>query len=224
MEFPRAPGAGSRPGPTIDEVSKIMDETLLPIHRKDPLVIKFIDAYLHCRNKKQAADEAGLIARAGAVLYNRKDINACIMKLTTLSAQKYGYDGHEMIERVKEVGDFDPIDLYDLESGRFKKIHEMPPHARRVLKKLKVKNFFTEDINGIKVWAGEILEYEFYDKMEAWKTLGREKNVMKDTKTIEHDVSSNMKELLLDRRTRAEKYMELIQAPRDVTDDKGPNE
>lgn len=215
MDFPKAPGAEAR---QIDEAMRIIDETLIPMHRKDPLVLRFIDSYVHCRNKAQAAREAGLVDRAGATLYNRPDINSCIMRLTALAAQRYGYDANEPMERMKELGDFDPLDLVK-EDGTFRKMHEIAPHARRVIKKLKVKNFYETDPNGMRVWVGEIIEYEIYDKQDAWKTLGREKNIMKDTKVIEHDVTTNMANVLLDRRTRAEKYMEMLESSRDVTTD-----
>ena len=86
----------------------------------------------------------------------------------------------------------------------------MRPEVRRVIKKLKVKNIYENDPNGMKVLKGEVVEYEFYDKMEAHKLLAQEKEVFKPKTVVEHDVSKRMADVLLDSVTRgAEKAIEV---------------
>jgi hypothetical protein len=123
---------------------------------------------------------------------------------------KYGFDATEIMERVKEISALDPIELENPD-GTFKKhFKDIAPEVRRAIKKLKVKNYYETDPNGFKVLAGEIIEYEFYDKMEAHKLLGQEKNIFKPTQKVEYDVGTNMRDVLLDGAKRgAEKAIEI---------------
>jgi phage terminase small subunit len=173
----------------------------------DPNILRFISNYMRCRNKAQSARDAGLAPQAGQHLMNRPDIYNCVMKLTEKSVMKYGYDAHEVIERIKEVSSLDPVE-FERPDGSYKnKMSEINPEARRAIKKFKVKNIFGEDPNGMKTIIGEIIEIELCDKMQAHQLLGREKNILKETKVVEHDVTSNMAAVLLSSSKRAEDHV-----------------
>lgn len=123
---------------------------------------------------------------------------------------KYGYDATEIVERVKEISALDPIELENPDGSFKKSFHQMKPEVRRAIKKLKVKNIWDTDPNGMKVITGEIIEFEFYDKMEAHKLLGQEKDVFKPKSVVEHDVSKRMADVLLDSARRgAERAIEV---------------
>lgn len=197
-----------------DVVAFIVRTTLIPQHRTDPNVLAFIDRYMMCREARQAAREAGLPPQAGPNLLRKQDIHDCISKLTQKLVMKYGFDASEVVERVKEVAGIDPAELLN-KDGSYKKLQEMAPEVRRGIKKMRVKNSFTKDPNGINVVDGEILEIEFWDKMKAVELLGREKNLFKESKVVTHDVGSNMRNILLESKERATKRIEQM---RDVID------
>jgi len=186
-----------------NETEFILDNSLLPEHRDDPNVLRFIANYLRCRNATQAAREAGLNVVSGRNLRNRPDIYLAITKLSDKSVSKYGYDAAEMIEKVKEVADVDPADLERPDGTFIKHMSELRPELRRAIKKMKVKNFYETDANGIKVMAGEIIEVEFYDKLTAIEMLGGEKDIFKKTTIVEHGITAQMSDILLESKQRA---------------------
>ena len=194
---------------TVDEQSFILDTTLKPKHRTDASVLTFIDCFIRCKNFAQASQEAGIHQAVGYRYRHTKDIALAIQKLIDRSAIKYGFDASEIIERTKEMVDFDPISMQNAD-GTFKSnLFDIEPSARRNLKKLKVHNLYntTEDINGIKkrIIIGEVIEYEFYDKLKAIDLVGREKDLFKTTTKVEHTVSADMASILLESMRRGER-------------------
>lgn len=208
MELPRPPGA-RKPDEvsgalTDDETTLILRVTLHQQHRDDPNVLRFIQSYMRCRDATQAAMEAGLPPRAGHNLRKTRDIHEAIQKLTEKSVMKYGYDATEVIEKVKEIAGMDLIEFENPDGSYKKSLSQISPESRRAIKKLKVKNMFDIDSNGIRTIVGEIIEIEVWDKMKAIELLGREKEIFKETRKIEHDVTANMKDVLLDSSRRAD--------------------
>lgn len=206
MSFPKPPNTDDKPSGavTLDETQHILKQTLLPEHHGDPNVLRFISSYMRCRDVRQAAREAGLHPNSGTVLRSRPDIHSAITALTTKSMMKYGFDAAEVIEKVKEIAGIDLIEFQN-EDGTYKKsLNDVSPEARRAIKKLKVRNTYETDPNGMKIYTGEIIEIEVWDKMKAVELLGREKEIFKETKKVEHDITGNMKDLLLDSRRRAD--------------------
>ena len=194
-----------------DEYGFILSSCLKPKHRDDPKVIEFIDAFVRCKNIAQASADVGIHKSLGYKWRHRKDIAHCIQKLTDRSLVKYGFDASEIVERVKEIVDFDPIELQRAD-GTFKKnLFEVSPEARRCLKKLKVKNLWEtrKDINGIeeKIMVGEIIDYEFaspVEKLKASELIGTEKEIFKKTTKVEHGVTKDMASILLESAKRAD--------------------
>lgn len=201
---------------TENESSYILDTCLKPKHRKDSRVISFIDSFVVCKSIPQAAEEANIPLKTAYSFRHRQDIARAIQKILDKSFVKYGFDGTEIFERVKEVVDFDPVNLQNCDGTYKSNMHDIPPEARRCLKSLKVKNLYnqSEDINGLKkqIIIGELIEYTFYDKLKASELAGREKEMFTNTTKVEHTVSSNMANLLLESTKRAEKRL----APKEV--------
>lgn len=188
---------------TEDETSFILRTQLLPHHRDDPNVLRFIQSYMACRDARQAAREAGITPRSGVNLRSRPDIHKTIEALTTKSMMKYGFDAHEVIEKVKEIANIDPADIFNPDGTCKTDIHSIPPESRRAIKKFKVKNLYENDINGVRTCIGQLVEVELWDKMKASEMLGREEGLFKETRKVEHDVTSNMASLLLESNKRA---------------------
>lgn len=209
MSIPLPKGAVNNVNPALtnDEKSFILKKCLLPQHAEDPNVLKFIQNYLMCRDAKQAAREAGLNGRDGENLKRRSDIHEAIRQLTEKAVLKYGYDATEVVERVKEIAMVDPIDLENSDGSFKKHMKDLSPELRRAIKKMRVKNIFENDPNGMKVITGEIIEIEFHDKMKAVELLGREKEIFKESKKITHDLTDNMSSVLLQSRDRATEHM-----------------
>lgn len=189
------------------EAEQIMKTTLHRHNLSDPQVIQFIASYLVCRNAHQAGAEVGLDKRASTLLRNKPDVHACIAALTAKSLMRHGIDAGELVQKVKDVSDYDPADA-ERPDGSFKHLQDMTPELRRAIKKFKAKNFFETDANGIKVVRGEIIEIEFYDRIEATKLLGREADLFKETRKVEHDVTGNMKDVLLGAGMAAQRRLE----------------
>lgn len=189
---------------TTQEVAFILKTTLHPEHREDPNILKFISAYLTNRDLRQSAKAAGIDYHSAKNLRQRKDISLAIEKVTEVTVSKYGYDANDIVERTKEIVEYDPAEL-EHDDGSFKEsMQDISPEIRRAIKKFKAKNLYDTDENGVKVVVGKLIEVEFYDKMKGIELLSREKNVFKETKRVEHDVSTNMKEVLLESAKRAE--------------------
>lgn len=189
---------------------QIMQETLRPMHVSDPTVVRFIGNYVTCRDVPQASRLSGIKPSDGRNLLARTDIWACVQKLTAEQAVKFGYDAHEVVERVKEIAAVDPVHLSNADGTYIKNINKIPPEVRRAIKSLKVKNIYEEDINGVPQYRGEIISYEFWDKLKGLELLAREKDTFKKTTVVEHDVSKNARNILLAGLNRAEKALEAI--------------
>lgn len=208
-QFPKPTRLGTAPKEdfTPEDVTFILNTNLRPEHLESPKVMAFISAYLMCRDMPQSAREAGLTRNQGRMLLNRKDIHAAIRKVTEIAVVKYGLDPDEIVEKVKEVAFFDPIDCVREDGTAIENIRDIPAHARRALKKMKVKNLYEKDPNGMPIVTGKLVEYEFFDKLKANEFLGREKGLFKETKVTEHDVTTNMRDVLLESKDRAEERM-----------------
>lgn len=189
---------------TRDETAFILDRCLLPQHREDPNVMRFIASYLICRSVRQAAGEAGITARDGENLKRRPDIHRAIVEVTDKAVLLHGYDAAEVVERVKEIVAIDPGDMQRDDGTFIESLRELAPETRRAIKKFKAKNIWGHDANGMRVIEGKLIEVEFFDKLKGVELLGREKNLFKETKKVEHDLSKNMSSVLLASKALAE--------------------
>lgn len=209
--LPKPPGVESGEL-TLNESTFILDTTLHPKNRNSPVVLAFIDSFIRCKNIAQASSECAIKKSVGYAIRHRKDVSNCIQKLIDKSTIKHGFDASEIIERVKEVVDFDPIDMMNPDGSFKSNMHDIAPEARRNIKKLKVKNLYrlSEDINGIKtkIIEGEVIEYEFYDKLKASELVGKEKELFKNVTKVEHAITKDMAEILLESSRRADKYFD----------------
>lgn len=198
------------------KAGEIMRSTLLPQHATDPVVVRFIGNYLHTRNIRRAANLSQISPRDAENLFGRPDIYRCIAKLTQEAVVKFGYDAEQVVQVVKDVAFFDPIDLVNPDGTYKRNMHDIPANARMALKSLKAKNIYEEDINGVPQYKGEIIEYTFYDRINSAELLGREKETFKKTTVVQHDVSKNARDFLLDSVRRADAALVALDKPKEV--------
>lgn len=188
---------------TDNETAIILKATLRMDQHEDPKVLAFIQSYLLCRNATQAAREAGLAPHVGRVLRLKPEIHSCIEQLTQKAVMKYGFDASELVERVKEIASMDPIEFENPDGSYKTHLSLISPESRRAIKKFKVKNLYGQDANGMRHVIGQLVEVELWDKVKSIELLGREKNIFKETKKVEHDITANMANTLLESRARA---------------------
>lgn len=188
---------------TDDETTFILNTTLRRDQREDPKILHFIMSYLESRNAAQAAREAGLAGK-GAYLRSRPEIHEAITRITEKAVMKYGYDASEVIERVKEIAGLDPVEFENPDGSYKTHLSQIAPESRRAIKSFTVKNIYGKDPNNMSIVIGQLIKVEMWDKLKSLELLGREKNIMKETKKIEHDVTANMASVLLESKKRAE--------------------
>ena len=188
-----------------------------------PEMYKFILAYVVNRNAAQAAREAGLKGNGG-YWRARPEVHACIEAITAMAVLKHGYDANEVVERAKEIANIDPIEFQNPDGSFKTHMSEIRPEARRAIKKFRAKNIYGEDANGMKTVIGQLIEVEMWDKLKGIELLGSEKNVFKKTTVVQHDVTNNMKDVLLDSSNRAEERMRLLNAREVGGDETGDTE
>jgi len=220
MTMPKPPG--SFPKPAIiekpdgklepDEYKTILDTCLTFKDRSDPIIISFIDSFVRCKIISQACEENSIHYSLGYKWRHKKSIANVIQKLIDRSAVKHGFDSSEILERVKEIVDFDPIAIVNPDGSYKSNLNDIAPEARRNIKKLEVKNIWneTEDLNGIKgkIIVGEIIKYEFYDKLKSAELAGKEKEMFKNTTKVLHAPTQEMTDILLASKNRGEKFIE----------------
>jgi hypothetical protein len=202
-----------------EETALLLRKTLRPEQMDDPHILAFIDSYLRCRHNAQACKEAGIPAATGRRYLRTPEIYEAINQITQKATMKYGYDAAEVVERTKEIAGIDPI-VFENPDGSYKThLSQVPEEARRAIKKFKVKNIWGEDPNGMRVVIGQLIEVELHDKLKSIELLAREKNVFKETKKIEHDMTAQMGGLLLEAQSRAEqRALQAAQVSADVRD------
>ncbi len=188
---------------TDNETAFIIRTTLRPDQQEDTKLLKFIMEYLVCRNTGQAARLAGYTYGQGYSLRNKPEVHNCIQTMTEKAVLKLGYDATEVIERVKEIAFLDPIEFENPDGTYKTSISQIAPEVRRGIKSFKVKNLFGTDPNNMKVVIGQLVSVELFDKIKTLEFLGREKQLFKETRKLEHDITKNMADVLLASKDRA---------------------
>lgn len=196
---------------TDNETTMLLSQHLTTKQMEDYKLIQYILSYLQCRSSGQASREAGVDAYTGRKWRSDPRVHGAIEALTVKAVMKYGYDATEVIERVKEIAGLDPI-AFENPDGSFKtNMSQIDPESRRAIKKFKAKNIFGKDANGMDIVIGQLIEVELWDKLKASELLGREVNIFKETRKVEHDLTKNMAQVLLESSKRGEERKQLTE-------------
>ena len=188
-----------RPKLTINQIINIMLE---PEHRIDPKIIKFIHSYIECRHIREAEKIAGLQSGQGKRILNKSDVQATMLKINEELGSEASFNSREILERANEVAQFDIADIF-LDDGRVKDIKDIPAAARRVVKKVVVREVYEKDMNGMDVFSGYIKTIEFWDKIRSLELIGKYDGVFREKVEHSHDVTGNLASLLLNSEKRA---------------------
>ena len=184
----------------------IFNTTLKKENRSSHTILAFIREYVQCRDIEVTAREVKISVKEARAIRSRRDVSDCIDKITELQVLKYGIDSDELVKKVHDIAVFDPVLVVDKETGACKtNVHDIPLEARRAIKRMKIKNIWEEDMNGIKTVVGEMVEIEFWDKLKATEMVGREFGKFKETTVVEMGPTKDMKDILLESRKRAER-------------------
>jgi phage terminase small subunit len=177
-------------------IDQLIQDHLWPEHAIDPVVVKFIYGYLETRHVGDAAKAAGVAKHTGLRIFNKPDIQQCLKEINKTLAREHSFDASEILERANEVMQFNIQDIFN-PNGTVKDIHDIPPKAARVIKKLKIEETWEEDMNGIKIQTGRIIQIDFWDKLKATELLGKFEGVFKDTVKHELGMDGNLAAVLL---------------------------
>lgn len=165
-----------------DAINNILRSTLEVRHRTDPYVISFINQYVVCRHAGEAAKLSGMDAPSG-----RAPCAAwisCAIEEITAEVTKFGYTADDVVERQKEIHDFDPVELMDDDGCWITDLRKLPGHVRRAIKEIDVKVDNEKDPNGLltgRVIAKSV-SYKFYDKQKSGELLSRRRVSLKRRK------------------------------------------
>jgi hypothetical protein len=192
------------PRMTDEQVVKILQQTLRHDQLNDPRIIKFVLTWCSTRSNTDAAEAAGFERRLGSYYRSRPEIHKAIEEITAIAVVKHGYDASEMIERAKEIANLDPIEFQNPDGSFKTHLSQIKPEARRAIKKFEAKNLYGQDANGMQIVIGQLIKVEVWDKLKGIELLGSEKNIFKKTTVVQHDVTSNMANLLLESGKRAD--------------------
>ena len=204
-DFPLPPSA-TKPANMItsEDIQFILSNELTEKQLANHDIVRFIMKYSVCRDIRQAAHESSLPIHKAAEYYSNKKVHAAITKILNLSVHKYGLDANAIVERIKEIAYFDPASLCNPDGSIKENLNDIPPEARRAIKKFKAKNLYSKDANNIPYVTGKLIEVEFWDKLKGNELLGRETDLFKETIKVTHDATQEMKDILLESKARAE--------------------
>lgn len=197
------------------EISFFFKANLTPEQQKNIPLCRFIVEYFKCRNNVQSCRAAGVPVSRGQSWLRNAHVFDCIKAMTNKQLMKYAYDENEVMARIKEIAEVDPIELQNPD-GTFKtRMEDIRPEVRRAIKKFKAKNLWRSDANGMRELYGVLVEVEFWSKEKTLEMLGIEKDLLKKTTKVEHTVSAQMADILLESGSRADQHR--IESAREVT-------
>lgn len=189
---------------TDTELEFVMKKNLRADQLTDPLIPEYIMRYLGCRNNAEVCREMGIKNHKGEWIKQRPEVYKTLIELNSKKLMKYGYDENEVMARMREIGEFDPIELFNADGTVKTNMNDISPAARRCIKKFEAKNIYEDDANGMPRFRGVLVKVEVWDKLKGLEGMGSEKGVMKKTTVHEHTVSDKMADYLLESGNRAD--------------------
>src|SRR5215471_8168501 len=145
-----------------------------------PKQARFVAEYLIDLNATQAAIRAGYSAKtAGAVgseNLTKPEIASAIAEAQAAQFQRLALDADEVTLINAEIARFDPAVLQD-EAGNYKPLKDLPPEARRCIKRIRVhkRNLAAGDGQ-----TDLVIDYDFYDKHPAIDRDCKRNGLLKD--------------------------------------------
>lgn len=149
----------------------------------------FCKYYVMYGDKRKAAFKAGYSKKTAYQMghENLKKPNI-LEKIEELKEKKFkeleiteGY----IVDKLKTVLEFDPIDICEIKSNKliFKKLEDVPPRIRKIIKSIKTKT------SGI--------ELVTMDKDKCLEMIARMKGMFKDTLNLSGDLNQTITEVII---------------------------
>ena len=183
-------------------INQILMNTLTPEHAMDPQVLRFLNSYIENWNTSDSSRVANLKTEQGKRILRKPDVQSAITKINEIFGRKANYDAREILERVNEVAQFDPLECFNAD-GTVKDIKDMSGSARRAIKKMQVREVWEKDLNGVDVMTGYIKTIEFWDKMKGLELLGKDEGHFVDQSRVTTEIGGNLAAVLLSAEKRA---------------------
>jgi len=145
-------------------------------HGLEPMQEAFAREWVICSNATQAAIKAGYsedtAKQQGSRLLTNVDVRAFIDKLKTERAAALGFQAIDLLWKLQEVIDFDPLDFFD-SRGDIKPLDQIPLELRRLITGVKQTKFGAE--------------YQIMSREKAIEMLARHHTLFNDKVEIKHD-------------------------------------
>lgn len=175
----------------------------------DPIILTFIREFIETRNVADASRKAGINVSSGHRILRFPDVQTCIKKIVAQWARENNFDIDTVLENVNEIANVDVLDVFN-EDGTYKKLIDIPDKTRRAIKKLKKKYLYGQDMNGMEIKIGEIIEIEFWDKLKANELLGKHKGAFVENVKVTHEIGDTASILLQRSEQKAYEKLKLI--------------
>jgi len=150
---------------------------------------RFVAEYLKDLNATQAAIRAGYSPRTAASqahdLLRKPEIARPVANGQTAQFQRMALDGDEVKRINAEIASFDPAVLQD-EAGNYKPLKDLPPEARRCIKRIRVhkRNLTAGDGQ-----TDLVIDYDFYDKHPAIDRDYKRNGLLRERVDVTHSVT-----------------------------------
>jgi len=145
-------------------------------HGLEPMQEAFAREWVICSNATQAAIKAGYsedtAKQQGSRLLTNVDVRAFIDKLKTERAAALNFQAIDLLWKLQEVIDFDPLDFFD-SRGDIKPLDQIPLELRRLITGVKQTKFGAE--------------YQIMSREKAIEMLARHHTLFNDKLEIKHD-------------------------------------
>jgi phage terminase small subunit len=172
---------------------------------KDGLTIKqkaFCLEYHKSGNAMESAINSGYSKKTageqGYQLLQKTSIQNFLASLSAKLEKKFELSSEKIINELSLSGFFDPINIFDIESGCVKSIKDITEAARRAIASIEVQETF-EFVDGKKEWNGYIKKIRFWDKIKSNELLGKHLGMFADTHIIKIEEAQQSVQVLLNK-------------------------
>lgn len=152
--------------------------------------LKFFELKCKGYTNTQAVIEAGYSSKSAAAtadqLVKRKWYKDLMKKHVGKIEKKIEINSEKIITELSHSAFFDPINIFDTETGCVKSIDQIPEATRRAIASIDVQETF-EMKDGVKQWTGYIKKIKFWDKPKCNELIGKNIGMFVDRSEVKID-------------------------------------
>lgn len=150
-----------------------------------PLQQKFVAEYCVDQNATKAAIRAGYAESGASVegtrLLKIARIRDAVQRHINKELNARGVRVRTIINRLDDIAGFDPIELIDSRTNRFKNLDEIPMEVRRCIKDVTIKHELLDSVA-----VAEITKITFHDRIKANELLGKYLKMFNEEVEVKH--------------------------------------